>query len=280
MKIFGVRAQLIGDQVMALPVLNILKKKYPSCKITWAVAQKVKQAAFFWGNHPLIHDVIISKDKEGNEYDVDFKDYDLVIDVNPKPTCLDPYNHMNCVEQAVAMAGFNLNDPFLGEEERVPKLYYPWLNYSKANNSYKIIGIFPFAGYGSLTKRSPSVEWWNKMIEYLNINNYRVIHFGHYSEPRLDNTTNFTNLDFHDQIKYALHCNSIIGTDSGSMWAMGAYNLIPCYTLLTYHMPNHNMNPLALNPVNCTPFFDSESCDNIEQEYVFKHINSNNSFKR
>ena len=57
-----------------------------------------------------------------------------------------------------------------------------------------------------------------------------------------------TNLNFCDQIFKSLGCKIIIGTDSGSMWATGAYSMVPQINLLSNWLPNHHSNKTALAP--------------------------------
>ena len=56
-------------------------------------------------------------------------------------------------------------------------------------------------------------------------------------------------MSFFDQIKLSLDSKICIGTDSGSMWVMGAYSH-PAINLITNHSPNHNQNFMSLAPKN------------------------------
>ena len=63
-KIFGVRAGLIGDSIMALPILNYLENKYSNSYKIWVIEKKCSQAAPIYINHPLIDKILISSSKQ------------------------------------------------------------------------------------------------------------------------------------------------------------------------------------------------------------------------
>ena len=59
-KIFGVRMSLIGDCVMALPILDYLKEKHKDSYVYFSLAQKCKQALFLFKDDPRIDEVKIT----------------------------------------------------------------------------------------------------------------------------------------------------------------------------------------------------------------------------
>ena len=294
----GVRPQLIGDSIFVLPVLNYWKKLYGDIDVTWVVAKKCSQAAPFFQNHPLINNIIVSDDDEGNIYTINGKTYDqryddLPFDVrtpnfNPPEPYNHTYNNYNAIERAWIMAGLELSDYYnLPKEEQRPRLYAPPYAVSESHISPRVITIFPFAGYNksSESKRSPSPGWWKEMVEILIKNKYIIQHCGHPSEPILSDSEryfNFTSKTLYNQvIDYAIQSAIVIGTDSGSSWLVGAYNRSsPLINLLTYSFAGHYKNPYGLAPMHYggkqTNLFCPSSCDGISHEYVFDAVKNSN----
>lgn len=275
MKIWGVRSSLIGDIVMALPILEVLEKKYPNSYKYFSIAKKCQQCAKLFINHPLINEIKITEYSEtlGDSDHEIIKNCDIVIDVSPQhPQEQDWYNYRTCVEETALMAGI---DPTEVKDVK-PKLY---LNKDiKIIN--KIIAIWPFAGYGQGIERSPSLEWWKNLFLELNKNNIKILHCGTNNEPDIgfgDNYTRITNLEFIDQIYNSLGCNGIIGTDSGSMWVTAAYNKVPQINLITNWLPNHKHNLLSLAPVGEKTYnlYADNGCSNINTNDVLTNIYEN-----
>lgn len=254
MNILFSRGSLIGDIVMSLPGLTILKNSHPNCKITFPIARKCSQAADLFRNHPLIDNVYITNATESFD-DQDSKNLSLD-NFNLKFNCFphhpreqDWYNYRNCCEETMLMASEDLYNKYisLGANDKIPKLY-PQTEKIKDQNA---IAIWPFAGYGSSnSRRSPSLDWWARVLKVLS-KNHKVLHFGFTNEPTIIDSPNYhkmTNLNFCDQIFKSLGCKIIIGTDSGSMWATGAYSMVPQINLLSDWLPNHHSNKTALAP--------------------------------
>lgn len=269
-KIFGIRMSLIGDIVMSLPVLDHIKTLYPKSYIYFSIAKKCKQSKFLFENHPYIDEIKIT------EYDEDLgpSDYEIIkqcdVFINPKPQHPkenDWYNYRNCVEETFIMAGFDLS-----LLKTKPKLYLD----KKMDTISNSIGIWPFAGYGKGLHRSPSIQWWDKLISKLE--NYKIFQFGSENDVLLPNKNiiDCRFKTFEEQIYKSLECSLIIGTDSGSMWVTGAYGIVPQINLLTNWELNHRSNYLALAPEGdkCYNFFSENSCDNINQEYVLDKMKS------
>ena len=73
-----------------------------------------------------------------------------------------------------------------------------------------------------------------------------------------------------------------IGTDSGSMWVLGAYDH-PAIHLMTNCSENHIENFSAFEPINrhSLTLFEENGCDNINIENVISSLDkfsSNDSF--
>lgn len=284
-KIFGVRSGLIGDSVMALPILNHLEKLHPDSYKYWLLDKKCSQAAPIYFNHPLIDKILITEQNEGvgpKELEI-ANNCDAAINPSPAhPLGEDWPNHRNIYEETWIMAGFPLEEYHnLPIEQQRPKLE-KWFNIespSVGNHGRKTIALFPFAGYGREPKRSPSVKWYNELLDYLLNDNYEVFHFGHSSEPYIKIGHPYycrcTHEPFFEQIKMALGCDLTIGTDSGTALIMGAYE-VPQISLLTNHWPGHGKNPLAFatNNVNNQSLFAPNGADNIKIDDVISVIKS------
>lgn len=286
-RIWGVRSGLIGDTIMTLPALTYLEKKYPDSFKYWVIDKKCSQAAPVYLNHPLINQIKITDKWLGlGENDQKIIDTcNVVFELNPQPTQPAWWNVMDCVDQALLMAGLHDYKEVLTAEELVPKLY-KWFpdpsNTTKDNHAYTFndvkppkkpfsVGIMPFAHYGGEPRRSPTKEWWDAVCSKLD--GYDIKHFGWITEPDIVNTTKFTTVSYFEQIKMALECDIVLGTDSGSMWILGAYEH-PTVAIMTYHMPGHRDNPNALFPKNKNGImlFDPNGCNMVHPDRVVERV--------
>lgn len=283
-KIFGVRGSLIGDSIMALPILNWLERRWPGSYKYWQIARKCSQAAPLYYNHPLIDKLLISDGEEGmGPRDIEIaKSCDVVFNLMPQHPEGDSWpNKRSIFEETWVMAGLPLEEyKNLPPEEQRPKLV-KW--FSCPPMGRKTIGIWPCAGYGIQPKRSPPEGWYRKLTRGLLDRGYNVFQFGHpldFCIARDDDTgseksifISYNTLSFFEQIKISLGCDLVVGTDSGSGLVVGAYEH-PQITLLTNHWPGHTTNPLAFatnNPKN-TNFFAPDRADNINIESVLDKI--------
>lgn len=287
-KIWGVSYGLVGDLIMSLPTLNYLEKKYPNSYKYWVIQKKCSQCLNLFINHPLIDRIKITDNWEdyGEEDKQIIKNCDVVIPFDQRHENDRWYNTYGCVEETARLAGFHDIKEILNKEEMTPKLE-KWFNvgfdnslntgyskiYHKTTDNLDCISIWPFAGYGEISsRRSPSKDWWIKTVKKLTDENYRVFHFGFINEPELSDSdlySNFTKMSFFDQIKISLSTKLAIGTDSGSMWVLGAYSF-PAIHLMTYWMPGHNKNPMALEPANRNgiSLFDHLDINNIPNDKI------------
>lgn len=278
-KVWGVRSDLIGDQIMALPILNWIENRIPHSYKFWSILRKCSQASPLYFNHPLIDKIVISDFNEGfGETDKFYSDQ-CNLKFNTRPQHLfeqDWHNYRDMYEETWVMAGLPLKEYHeLSKEQQKPKLY-KWFDVEKKP---KTIAIHCFAGYGKDNHRSPSQEWWEKIIRLLWDNGYSVVRLGHPNEPHFFIDLDFRpkdirNLSLIDQVKIALGCDLYIGTDSGFSLIMGAYNDIPQITLLTNWNAGHKCNFTCLSPNNDKNFslFAVGNCGNISQEKVLETI--------
>jgi len=276
-KIWGIRQGMIGDSIMSLPVLNHLEKIYPGSYKIFVIGKKFSQSAELYINHPLIDRIhILENDETAGPKDIILMNQcDISININPQHKSPDWYTQNDCIEETFMMAGFELSElKALPDHEQKPQLYKWWKNYDSIN--IKTISIFPFAGYGVMSKRSPSSKWWSNLIPKIITSGYNVFHFGSPNEPVLSENSkyvNLTHLPFFDMIKLAMTTKISIGTDSGSSWAIGAYghnqiNLLTNYPefsngLIPSNCLNRSVNLFALN-----------GCDNIDHDLILEIISN------
>lgn len=272
MNIFGIRFSLIGDMIMALPIKDYLARQYPGSKLCWSIAKKCQQAEPLFQWQPGIETIKISDHDEelGPEDRRIMEASDLVFNVKPPhPAEQDWYNYRSCVEETALQAGL---DPQL-VKGRMPILYQAW----KRMGGAKSVAIYPFAGYGRGLERSPTPDWWREVVRQLLDLGYLIYHFGTDNEPDLSKHAKYirmTHATFALQVRMALDCAVAIGTDSGSMWCLAAYGLIPQVNLITNWLPNHKQNHLALAPVGplVTNLFAEGGCSNIPTAGVIATI--------
>lgn len=278
-KIWGWRQSLIGDQIMALPLLNWAEKKWPGSFKYWQVARKCSQAAQLYFNHPLINEIVISDCDEG----LGPRDIEIIsschIRVNTMPQHpegdRDWPNKRDIYHETALMAGLS-NEEYatLSAEEKRPVL----TKWFKTERKQRSIAFWPCAAYGIKQQwhsRHPSRNWSNSLANILIKDGYKVFQCGHpndYSEEggALDGAEDVRKLSFFEQIQLTLGCDLMIGTDSGSSLVIGAYNSIPQISLLTNHMPGHNENftAFATNSILNHNFIGVGSPDNIKIEEV------------
>ena len=291
LKIWGPLSGIIGDLIMGLPILSYYEKKYPNSYKYWVIQKKCSQCAPLYFNHPLIDRIKITD--EWSEFGEHDKRLLAECDIATRPattgwkhSSTDWYNKVSCVQETAFVAGVPDLLDILDEEQLKPKLY-KWFDvgepvvtstYSRERaqvrkNYYNNIAIWPFAGSPG---RSPSPAWWNSLIDNLISNGYTVSHYGMPWDPILSHKHGYEvypHLSYFEQVKSALASRLVLGTDSGAMWVMGAYNH-PAINLMTNWLPNHNQNLLALEPVNdnSRTFFEKGGCDNIDVKSVFYSI--------
>ena len=312
-KIWGTSFSLIGDLVMSLPQLSYFKKKYPNPYIYFVIHKKIAYCAPLFFNHPLIDNIRISEewsDFGPNDYVVAENCDVSTVEIDRNSRTLlkripsnEWYNHRNCIEENAMMSGIHDLKNIISEDDLSPKLY-KWFDVgfdvpqkkgsysfhkkedSKNKKLKKSISIWPFAAYGRSESRSPNEKWWREIIDKLIKKNYRIIHCGYFTEPDLygesDHYKKITDFPFFDQIKISLGTKFSIGTDSGSMWVLGAYEH-PSIHLMTNWSKNHKTNFSAFEPVNKTSvtLFEEGGCDNINIDSVINacdEFNDNDSF--
>lgn len=251
MKIFGVRMSQVGDIVVSLPILQKLCDLILEPYVYFSVAQKSQQIIPLLKNHPLINQIKITDHYEElgpSDYEI-IKSCDLVLPVRPPPPKqFDWYNSRNIIAETTRMAGFHekFTDgilPLLYINRDIPKIF-----------NTKSICIWPFAGYGQGTSRSPELNWWINITSILLDIGFNILQCGTDQEPDIvteksERFQRITSLNYDEQIYYSLGCNGVIGTDSGSMWTIGAYQLVPQINLVTVWMPNHHSNHMAFAPL-------------------------------
>ena len=286
--IWGMSYGIIGDLIMALPMLTYFEKKHPNSYKYWVIDKKCAQSAPLYFNHPLIDRIKITDewDSFGAQDELLMNACDLVIPKGAQHDDPDYYNFRSKIEETACMNGITDIKDILTEEELKPRLC-KWFDvgvpavtstYAKSKNEnqeqyHNNIAIWPFAGSQG---RSPSPKWWNVLIDGLIFKGYTVSHYGMPWDPILSNLKGyktFPNLSYFDQVKAALASRLVIGTDSGAQWVMGAYSH-PAINLMTNWLPDHRTNLLALEPVNDNgqTFHAMGGCDNIPIRQVINNV--------
>ena len=250
--------------ITALPILDILEQKYPQSYKTWFIQKKCSNATPLFINHPLIDKIIIGELDEGlTETETNYKEScHIIIETSPKVIDNEWYNFRNHVDESILMAGFKTTDAV----NKIPKLN-KWFKKEKANG---IVAIWAFSGYGQNSLRNPSLSWWSKACEILIKTGFKLVQLGHdYDPPIYKGIKRLKGVSFFDQIRFSLGCEFVVGTDSGSQWAIGAYGA-PQIILFTNWMPHHWTNLEALCPTNCNDLqirlFGHQNCDNIPHD--------------
>jgi len=282
-KIWGIRAGIIGDTIIGLTILDYIKEQHKDSYVNWVIHRKNSQAAPLYISQKHIDKIYITEGWEslGSNDKALKESCDIQINEAPSVDDLFWFNKISSVEQNFRMAGIWDTIP---ESKQYPTLTKWWVDISTLhipeNHGYsnlevinapkkKSIAIFPFAHYGSEPSRSPTVEWWEAVISGLK--EYDVHHFGWITEPTIAGVTKrHTNTSLFDQIRLALECNLVIGSDSGAMWIIGAYSM-PAIHILTYHrVKGHTENPMAFEPKNKNgkSFFNPNSCSMVKPNRV------------
>lgn len=282
-KIWGWRQSLIGDQIMALPLLNWAEKKWPGSFKYWHIARKCSQAAPLYYNHPLVNQIVISDCNEGfGPRDIEIaKSCDIVFNTMPSHPNGDVEwaNIRDVYHETALMAGLSEEDyASISPEDKRPKL----VKWFETERKTRAIAVWPFAGYGNIQKgrsRNPSYFWYCELVKRLSLEGYTVYQCGHnndfYKEGgAITGAIDVRRLSFFEQIQFTLGCDLMIGTDSGSSLVVGAYELIPQVSLLTDCIPGHVQNLTALqtnSPLNKS-FVEVGSADNIKIDQIIEHI--------
>lgn len=291
-KIWGVSYGIVGDLIMALPVLTYYEKEYPGSYKYWVIEKKCSQSIPLFINHPIIDRIKVTDEWSG--FGDEDKRIHAVCDIK-SPLCQSHenshwYNDFNCIEETAKMAGVSNLNEVLSKEEMYPyleKWFAPGIKsvintgytdkYDNSNNNLMFsnsVAIWPFAGYGSKENRSPSVEWWKNAVEKIVGLGIKVYHYGYVNEETLSNSSLYIKCvesTFFDQIKCSLESTVSVTTDSGSGWVLGAYSHNSIY-LMTNWLPNHTRNWSALEPVNKNgiSIFEKGGCDNIKTDHFIE----------
>lgn len=280
---------MIGDIICSIPFFSLLEKFYPDSQKTLYIDPKCRAIEPLLKGHRLINDIYISdKNDEFTELDRNFiEEQGFGVVFNPYTINLHQwyntfdirYANLATMEAILPkITGITKESlDLLNSEEWKPRLnqWFPVKRKTK-----KSIALLPFSGYHSdstIDKRSPSVEWWGKLIPLLEKMGFDLYQFGHPKSTRLDfpNVIDRRDLSLFDMIKEILGCSMVIGTDSGSMHILGAYGF-PQITLYTNYMENHYQNFTAFLPANCDnndiPIFGEGGINNISHKEVVESI--------
>ncbi len=270
-----------GDIISYLPYLVHTKKMCPDAYIHFLVDKSCWQICNFLINHPLIDKLTVSKERDNADFEVKQAidaGYDYIQNPYPQVTSPDYFNRHSVAKENFIMSEclidgrwvrLNLAPHYerLSREEKCPRLY-PWFDIER---NKKTIAIFAESGYNnfdpSILQRSPSDQWWWKLENLLNKAGFETVRLGFKDKPKLS---------LFDAIKYALGCDFVIGTDSGTSWLVGAFGH-PQAVIYTNYKPNHSNNPDAFLPLNyrnnLVPFFGTDkNVNNVRQTDIVESI--------
>lgn len=273
MRVLGCRPHLIGDTCMAVAVAQAIRHWHPDAYFYWAVSAKCSQAAPLYLDHPAI-DRIIVEDAEGygpRALEI-AKTCRHVFNPLPQHPTGDRWVNeegVNIYSETFRMAGLSLESyRALPMDVQIPRLSQ-WF---KTERRPKAVAIWPGARQGEKeNRRVPPHQWWLDLSIRLGQEGYVVYHCGHPNEfagqaPLGDDVRHKS---FMEMIALSLGCDAVIGTDSGSMVALAAYQSIPTISLLCPHWPRHTQNPFAFGPLGArhrnlwAPSNDGHSVDDV-----------------
>lgn len=286
--IFTGKPSRYGDIICFLPFITYLKKVYPDSYINFFIDKTCSSIGQFLLNYPGIDRMQISlnTDKVISE-DYNLK-YDLIFNLYNQLTNDQYYNFHSVQKENFIMSEVLVQNKFLkinpseydtlSKEEKFPKL----IQYFDLERNQKTIAIWPFSGYGDsemTRKRSPSLEWWEILVENLIKKGYKIIEFGHPNNRSLssknDKVINLKHLSLFDSIKLSMGCDLSITTDSGVSHILGAYG-VNQICLYSPYQKNHYQNFEAMTPMNYKNnlllFCGINNINQINQEHVLEKI--------
>ena len=275
------RISLIGDCITSIAVLKYMRKLYPNCYNTFSIAKKCSQSIPLFIQNPYIDRIHVNEFLENprqEEYEF-LKSHDVYAEPSIQHPKQNWQNFYSIYQENFEMLG--IDSTKLNKEDMEVKLV-KWFNIEKYP---KTIGIFGFAGYGDLkNKRSPSFDWWKRLIKLLrDSTDYNIFQFGYQSEPSFiysfddykgqERFKRFNDLELFTQIKMALGTDLCINTDSGTGLTLGAYEH-PQITLLSNWNFGHVKNFISLSPNNKNNInlFKKDNINLILQEEIIESI--------
>jgi ADP-heptose:LPS heptosyltransferase len=283
MKIWGATYGSIGDLLVGLPIFTYFEKKYTGSHKIWVVCKACEFCAPIFKNHPYINEVHVtechSKIHHKHFGDNDIKLFDSCNVKTPlvQNKQIGWFNKIHLVDETARAAGINLDEfnSMLSKEEEIPSLY----KYFDINNSlFKVkrnIGIWPFAG-NDPGNRSPSIEWYKGLVEYLGKYDIDIWHFGAANEPVICELSNYHYMAkeiFFEQVKMALGTECCLTTDGGSVWLMTAYRHKTIALCTSWKGQSETWNPFVPRTETTKILFNESGINRITYEQVLGEIN-------
>lgn len=283
----GCRNSMLGDIIASLSFLNLLEKRFPNSYKTAYIDCKCKSILPFLQFHNLIDNIVVSElsDKISEKDAEIFKHYDLKFHPFPPLANNQYYNYHNLADELTYMqipsAHISRAEIIeiwgsMTELEKCPVLN----QYFAAPKMYNTIALWAYSGYSpddpSTFKRSPCIEFYEKLVKEINKLGYNVLLYGHPNNPKIAGAE-YRDLSLFDSIKETLGCNLSITTDSGSSHLLNAYGA-KNVTLFTNYLLNHQMNYSAMLAKNWNnqliSLFGKDNINNIKLEDVINAITS------
>lgn len=284
---WGVRGSRVGDSVMAYPVLAWLRQRFPDCYTHWQIARRHHSSVGLWLNNPLIDQIVVSDCEEGMGPRDEAIAATCHIRFNVMPQHPDGdrawATRYSIWEETWRMAGLPIEEyhKLSAYDQRCHLTQ--WFPVERRTHT---IALWPASNYGvqqGWQSRFPSYGWSWQLVTRLEREGYQVIQCGHPNDYKGEGgqderegrvaAGDARRMPFMDQIALSLGCDAIIGTDSGSLLALAAYENTPTVQLLTDHMPGGQSDlAFASNSPTNVPLFARGSADNISLDAVLQAV--------
>lgn len=268
MKIIGFNQGQIGDLIMNLVPLNVVKRLYPESHFIFSINKKYETVAPIFLNHPLINEIKIwdGYDNWPTESDrawLDKSHPDLFF--HPMPKLTDNYWFTKRHHTQEICRSHGLPEPY--EHEMDVSL----TRYFELPSGYEnCVALTPFSSGGA--SRDIPYNLCEKIIDFLHKIGLNTIQLGLSSHPRLNTTYPQIGKDIFSDIRAALACKFVISADTGMSHIMGAYkhkvlglyghNAYPVYAPVQHRTPK-NVNAIYL---------DGSTIDSIDESIIYKSI--------
>ncbi len=219
----GFQLGLRGDLCMATVAARILKRHDPSSHLTFMLGHDYADMAGLFLNNPWIDQLHIAHSPKDAYDREDLKwiaEQQFNVVFNPMAQHPDGdgwWIHRNQGLEAAHMHGL----PTAGESPKIQLT--KWFKETDGLRDY--VALMPFAGfYAPQNDKRLSVAKAQEIVDALRANGHKVLQIGGPGEPRLENAE-WRDTDFFGSVRNVLGCKAFIGTDSGIMWALSAYDM-------------------------------------------------------
>lgn len=263
--ILGGQAGQYGDIILNTVVAKAIKQKFPNSHYIYGISKKYWDIHELFLYHPHIDNLI-----QWEGYD-DFptqRDIESINNIKPDiflyPMASHPNNHCwyrlvnSLTESACIMQGFVPPEDKSCYLNRYFDLYNEYSNF---------VCISPFTSW---KLKNISNEKWQRIINFICKNGYKVIQIGAKEEFQFNNVIKLE-LSYFESVKTMLSCKFLITLDTGMNWVASAYNH-PVLALFGLHFPGI-ANAKIYQPLNKNGhYLESVLADDIAEELIFEKI--------